>query len=353
MLMCCYYANRCAFTGNKENNVERKVTILDIARESGFSKSAVAYVVNGTSEGRVSQKSCDKINATAAQLGYRPNLAAKRLRGNKSFTIGVLLPSLNDPIYSSMVAEIQHLLTGTDYLATFSFWETEDGIENSTQYILSQGTDAIITVEPSYLPDNLKIPVVSCYNYDNRFDYVGYDIEAVIEMALDYLIGLGHTKIAFASQRDTIRSNCFTKTIKTRKLPENPDWLLWEVARGNDPYLYGKSLMEKILNCKDRPTAVFAHNDVVAVGMLQRAWELGCDIPKDISIIGFDNIKQACYSIPPLTTFQQSEDDSIAEQLLKLTFGRINNPELPQRKHVMNPKLIIRKSTAKAKILKH
>jgi DNA-binding LacI/PurR family transcriptional regulator len=127
------------------------------------------------------------------------------------------------------------------------------------------------------------------------------------------------------------------------------DELLWAKKEHKNMTTQGKKAFTKMLALSTPPTAILAHNDLVAFGMFQKAWEIGCKIPEDVSIIGFDDIPYAECSIPPLTTFQQSSERSIAGTLLDMIFTRMKAPEALKQEFIARPKLILRKSTTLAK----
>lgn len=329
--------------------------MTDIARKLSISQSTVSRVLNGKENGRVSEEKADLIKKTALDMGYQINLAAVGLRNRKSYTIGILLPTPRDTFVGKVVADLQHLISDTEYIATFAFWETLEEAEKSAKNILSRQVDAIITCEPQFLPDNLPIPVVAYGTKDERFDYLGYDYEQSLRLRIDHLIKLGHREIAYFG--DFIKSSwagTFRKIIKEYGLPYRERNLApmgsyfesgWSENLMNNFDLLWKD--------KHRPTAIIAQNDASAILILRRAWERGIKIPEELSVIGIDNIPQSATCIPSLTTVDKFENTSVAERILKKIFSRMENPDLPLRNYKAKSKLITRESCAEpAKLLK-
>lgn len=324
------------------------VTMTDIARELNISQSTVSRVLNNKGQGRVSDEKADLIKKTASEMGYQTNLAAVGLRNRKSYTIGILLPTPRDTFVGKIVADLQHLISETEYIATFAFWETIEEAEKSTKTILSRQVDAIITCEPQFLPDSLKIPVIAYGTEDDRFDSLCYDYEQSLRLRIDYLVEQGHREIAYLGEfMKSTWTGTFRKIIQEYDLPYrernlapmgsyfNPGW--------NECLMNNFDLLWK---SKHRPTAIIAQNDASAILILRRAWERGIKIPEDLSIIGIDDIPQSATCIPSLTTVDKFADLSVAEIILKNIFSRIKGSKSPLKKEIAKSRLIIRESCA-------
>lgn len=326
----------------------KRVTIMDIAHDCGLSKSTVGYALNSSTKDKVSLAKRKLIHETALKLGYQTNIIARGLSSQKSYTIGVLLPSPLDNFYAYMVAKIQHLLIETDYSPLFAFWEKAEDRRKAFDNILSRRVDAVITCEPSYLPDDIKIPVVSYSNNDRRFDYVGYCPEKATKIRLDYLMDLGHTKIAYIGRQNCLRSRVFHRLVKEYGIVNIPEWNQGPELREMDVFSGGGISLEKIWKQKERPSAIIAHCDAVAIGAIRKAWELGIKIPDDLSIIGFDDILHARYCTPALTTAGCEDVNIIAEVMVETILDRLKDKTLTRIEHIIQPKLIIRESCGKA-----
>ncbi|MFA6817142.1 MAG: LacI family DNA-binding transcriptional regulator [Lentisphaeria bacterium] len=326
-----------------------RVTLQDIATHCGFSKSMVAKVLKNPEECSAKLKTKTTILNIAKKLNYRSNMVARGLSLQKSYTIGVLLPSSSNIFYGNMVAEIQHLLSLTDYAPVFAFWETIEGIQKAIDNILSRQVDAIITCEPSYLPDNLDIPVVSYYNHDDRFDFVGYNCYEVIKDCLVYLMKQGHKRITYIGNPEDRRFKAFQTNMKKFGLDYSPEKLIYDVSLSE--FLMGSKFFSEIVKSKTHPTAIIAHNDSVAIGLMRKALISGMKIPEELSIIGFDDTLLAKFYTPSLSSIKVSTKKSIAAILLETVFARLNDKNISKKIILLNHKLIIRESTGAAQQL--
>ena len=319
------------------------VTMVDIARELEISQSTVSRVLNGKDYCRVSQEKAELIRKTAREMGYQVNLAAVGLRKRQSYAIGALLPSPRDSFYGELAAELQELLRPTEYIATFAFWKTLDEAEKATRQILSRHPAAVITCEPGFLPDGLTIPVVSYYNSDERFDFIGYDHEAVVRSCVDYLRELGHRDIAYigGACKGSLRCLAFPQAMRDAGLPNGES--SWEEGRSPEEGF------ERLWAGERRPTAILAHNDSAAFRVIRRAWQRGVCVPDDLSVIGFDDIPQCAVYIPALTTVRSTV--STAELLLGSVFARLADSGLPRQCRIVKSELVRRESCAPLKTM--
>lgn len=327
-----------------------KATMTDVARRLGVAQSTVSRVLNGKDKGRVSSQKAALIRKTANAMGYQTNLAAVSLRNRKSYVIAILLPSLRDSFYGRLVGELEHLISATEYIANFSFWETFEDAKKKTENVLSRQVAAIITSEPRLLPDGLEVPVVSYSVPDERFDSVCYDFEQTMRVRVDYLAKLGHRKISYLVERpNDFRSEAFQKTLAEKGLPrlsrnlESPGeyfMINWDETVRNR--------FDRLWDDCARPTAIVAQNDATAMVVLRRAWERGIKIPEELSVVGVDNIHQATLAIPGLTTIENFAEDSAAEIILNFVLNRLRAPDAPKQRHVARGKLIERESCGPA-----
>lgn len=320
-----------------------RVTLQDIANYCGFSKSMVAQVMRDPKGSSAKLETKTLIMDTARKFNYRSNFVAKALSTNKSYTIGVLLPSTKNYYYADMVALIQHSLNKTDYMPVFSFWESDEKQAVVVEHILSRQVDAIITCEPGYLPDNLNIPVLSFHKFDKRFDFVGCAPEEVIKISLEYLLSLGHRKIGYIGFATDARGEAFIKLAPQYGI--SPSSI---VKLPYDDITAGIEGFNEILKRDLKVTAIMTHSDATALGVMRRAWELNKKIPEDFSLMGFGNIRHAAYCTPCLTSIGQDYNmESYVETILKFVFERLKDNSLPVRKHFCEPRLCIRESCGK------
>lgn len=324
----------------------RRVTIVDIAKHVGLSKSTVGYAFSARDCVKVSAGNRLKIAAAARDLGYRANRAARVLRSGESRTIGILWPSPYSSYYAMMLAMLQKLLSESGYMGSFAFWDDRAGQQRATALVLSQQLDGLITVEPGLLPDRLPFPVVAYYNGDPRFDSVCHDFSRAITLLLDYLQELGHCRVAHitSSLRDA-RSRLFLAQLRARGLPENERWIFAQ-PQGRDNYALGYAGMSQILRGPELPTAVFAYDDQAAIGAMRRIAELGLRVPEEISVVGYSDTAMASYLRPSLTSIAHAGSNSCAALLWNCLWRRLAEPALPRQEHLLQPLLVKRESCA-------
>jgi len=315
------------------------MTMSELAKLAGVSQSTVSLVLNGKANGRIAQKRQKEILDLAKKHNFRANLAAKGLRDKKSYMIGILLPSPSNYFYGDMVSNLQHLLSKTPYAATYAFWEDSEGARRAAQNILSRQVDAIVTCEPRYIPDDLGIPVVSFHAPDKRFDYVGCNPEEVINTCLDYLLKLGHRQISYIGYSTDARSKAFVN-IATKRAIISPE-IIYPSCDGAEGGVEG---LVQILKQAPDSTAILTHDDATALGAMRKAWELGIKIPDDLSIIGFDDIRQARYNTPSLTSIRLSDTKSLASIILDTIFNRFKDKSAPRKTFLIKPQIITRES---------
>lgn len=297
----------------------RKTTIKDVANYAGVSVAAVSYVLNGK-EHKVSRETVQKINEAIKTLNYIPNMSARGLVKNKSDLIAVIIPQqedrkslvLENPFYSEMVSAIERVMRQHGYHVILS------GVEKGKSYLdisISRNLDGaiIMGVYPEQLYEECKkvgIPIVliDSYIYDNYFQNVGIDDELGGYMATKYLIDHGHKNIALVT--GSIRSDGvvekrflgYKRALQEAGLFYKPQHVFEQTVS----YEHGLETGRRIATEFPEITGVFAVADVVAFGAMRGIFEKGKHVPKDISMIGFDDITMSSMFLPPLTTVRQN-----------------------------------------------
>lgn len=310
-------------------------TIKDIAAACGVSFQTVSHVLKGNYR-KVSPDKKAKIAEMVRKLDYRPNIAAKGLKKQQSFLVGVLFPSTNNRLYSEMLISIQQYLFSRGYAGIYAFWKNLDEVRTAYEMVLKRNVDGILTAhnEPSLFPE--EIPLINYGHKFDGFDCVRMDKTDIAEKTASYLAGLGHRKIGFINIKDLPLE--YFKGFELR-----PEWC----SETGDDYSGGYHGMLRIISAAERPSAIVTHNDISAIGAMTAAREHHLRIPEDISIIGRDNIEEGQYASTPLTTFGPDEKADRCALLVDTLFERMESPSLPERDIAIKGKLIIRASCAK------
>lgn len=330
-------------------------TIYDVAREAGVSSSTVSRVINEKKE--VNEETRTKVQEAMQKLNYRPNASARTLALHKSYTIGVVSAGLTDPFFSHFVDGIYITADEMGYGALFC--ENRQQRKTNIDYfqILYGKVDGIIfvgenTVTRSELvrlqdekypialiESNINIPGVIKVNIDN---FQGaYN-------ATRYLIQLGHKRIAHItggrkSFESLDRISGYTQAMQDYGIEADNKLIKEGYFSYSEAYHCAMELMKK----PEKFTAIFCANDIMAAAFMHAAMESGFDIPRDFSVIGFDDIKNSDLYIkgmPMLTTIRQPRYE-MAAYAVKALISQIHGDE-PLDNKVFNTELIIRESTA-------
>ncbi|MEH7306824.1 LacI family DNA-binding transcriptional regulator [Neobacillus drentensis] len=333
-------------------------TIKDIAKAAGVSVTTVSRALNGYSD--VSVKTREKIMSIAKDLNYSPNTLARGLVMNKSKTVGLLVSGINresekDQITYSILSGINESVSEKDYdLVLFNTNSTKQREKTYTQLCRERRVDGVIIqgikTDDPYLKEvvdcNIPCVLIDIPIHSDQVGYVSTDNVSGAKKAVEYLIGLGHTNIAmvnghskaFVSQR---RQEGYISALSDNGLTVHPNW----IVNGRFEEVSAKEAALKLLTDNREITAIFCASDLMALGVMKAAEELGLSVPGDLSIVGYDDILLASYSSPPLTTISQNFFQ-LGFQAANLLINILEEKADP---HViiMNTKLIERGSAAK------
>lgn len=329
-----------------------KPTIYDVARLAGVSIATVSKVINNT--GSISEKTRKKVMKVIEQLNYQPNVMATALTGKYTHSIGLLIPDLANPFFSELARSIEDrghelgfslMICSTDYIPEKEAKyidllkrKSVDGI------ILASGFENFRPVE-QLLEEHFPVCIVAraipsiAVNTVSLDDFMGgYE-------ATSYLIQQGHRRIAIVardvwSNRERMRG--YVKALEDYGL--KPYEVFEFVQESNVEW--GKRMAAMLLQSSDPPTAIFACNDLLAAGVIEAAKERGLKVPRDLSVIGFDNTIVATITDPPLTTMSQPIK-SMGREVMDLMVSEIRSEKEHKSRVVLMPQLVVRKSTAK------
>ncbi|UVI31397.1 LacI family DNA-binding transcriptional regulator [Paenibacillus spongiae] len=333
-------------------------TIYDIAREAGVSIATVSQVING--KGKISDKRRQEIYRIMEELNYRPSVIASALTGKSTFTLGLLIPDISNPFFAEMARAVEDCGSRSKYsLVICSTDNKDEKVSGYLELLQQKSVDGIIIgtgVEDRDLLTPLlhkSIPIVMIAR-----EMPGIQLPTVIvddyaggKKAAEHLLGLRHRSMAIiteptkvSSSRERLRG--FRDAIMSQGL-ELPDEMVKKT--GENLLKDGKSRALELLAGSNPPSAIFCCNDLIAIGTLQAAKELGIRVPEQLSIVGFDNTILASVTEPALTTISQPTEKmgSIAvETLIRLLEGDSTAEE--QARTILTPELVIRSSTASA-----
>lgn len=329
-------------------------TIYDVARLAGVSTATVSRALNGT--GQIAPGTRATIEAAVEQLGYRPNSIARSLVTKSTQTIALLLPDISNPFYAALVSGIQHSVLSRDH--TMLLCTTEGDPEREEQYLRllrAKQVDGALVDGLVLPPDRIArfvrdgFPIV-CLDRDidsNSIPLVQVDNRLGGRLAAEHLVALGHTRIAHVTGASALRISedrleGYRGALLDAGIEPDPGL----VAEGRFTEEGGFEAARSLLAASPDLTAIFAANDLSALGVLNAIAESGRRVPDDVSIVGFDDLRLSAFTSPPLTTVKQPADE-IARLATEILIGLTRGEQVRQMRHLLEPSLVVRSSTAR------
>jgi LacI family transcriptional regulator len=330
----------------------RRPTQNDIARLAGVSQATVSQVLNNAMVGSIPEETRRRVQDAIEQLGYVPDRAARSLRTNKTYTLAAVIPDITNPYYPTFIRGIQDEAERRGY--DLVIYNTDGELQKEQKCLRSvrqSKVDGVIAVLFQLTAEHLAelgAPVVHLQPKPDTpppVDVIYLDNPAATRDLVNYLIERGYDCIGMiAGEEDTPprygRVRGYVQALSEHHIP------LEEILIRGGSYNQagGYQGMKELLSLKQRPCAVFAANDLMAMGALVAAREAGLRVPEDIAIAGFDDIPTAALIDPPLTTVTQFQDQ-IGKRATEMLFDRINGTAPQEMRVVEMPyRLIIRKS---------
>lgn len=322
-----------------------RVKLSDVAQRAGVSVATVSKVVNGRYG--VAKDTIDLVQGVIDELGYVGNLSAASLRSASTNVLGILVADF-EPFSAEIIKGAATVTRGTGFeLLSHAGGETHGWERRSIARLGGTLIDGAVVVTPTTSDVNFIVPVVAIDPHygPNRMPTVDADSYGGALAATNHLIGLGHSRIAYIGGREELdssrlRENGFRDAMKAAGI-EVPDDYVRESRYDPD---VAEGIALDMLSLPQRPTAIFAANDVTAIRVLSAATMLGLHVPRDLSVVGFDDVPQASLVSPALTTVRQplgAMGQAAMEMLLDLFSGK------DREMHVRMPtELIVRESTA-------
>ena len=326
-----------------------RVTITDVARTAGVSVATVSKVINGRYG--VAATTSARVQGVIADLGYETSLVARSLRSGSSNVIGILVAEF-EPYSTEILKGASKAMGGSGYdllaYAGAGHGGGEVGWESRSLSRLS-GTliDGAILVTPTVVDVRDGVPVVAIDPHRGPSGHATVDAEnrGGAVLATEYLIGLGHRRIAFLGGREDLessrlREDGFRSAMAAAGLDVDPRYLRvggYKRETADDP-------AHELLALPDRPTAVFAANDLMAIAMIDAAADMGLRVPEDLSVVGFDDVPEAVAAIPPLTTVAQPLQQ-MGMEAVRMLLRLVTEPEASSD-HVRLPTRLIERASA-------
>lgn len=312
------------------------VTIKDLARELNLSVTTISRVLNNKPD--VSEETKKRVKQAIERMGYNPNTVARGLVLKKTNSIGLIIPDINNPFFPEIIKGVERTAKKLGYSLILCNTDNDKNEEKESIALLrSKQVDGIIlslsrnNKEVLKELEKMNFPVVQIDRRikDSIYPAVTIDNKKSAYIATEYLIKHGHRKIAHITgdlQTDTAldRLEGFKTALHNYDLPCREEWIL----EGDYSKESGRELMEKIIKLKDRPTALFFANDLMAFGAYETIYKHNLRIPEDFSIVGHDNLEITSFVRPGLTTMDQPKyrlGQIAAEKLIAMIEKKNNN----------------------------
>jgi DNA-binding LacI/PurR family transcriptional regulator len=335
-----------------------KIDIRMVAARAGVSIATVSRALNRVPT--VDPALVERVWQAAAELNYFPNTQARALVSGRSRLLGMIVSEITNPFFPELIQEFEQVAVerGYEILIASTNYERQK-MEVCARRMLERKVDGVAVMTfgiEDFLFERFaaeNIPVVFIDAAPSRpLSFLTVDYRAGIYEAVQHLAVLGHRRIGFIAGPLRLRSaaareTAFVDCMRSIGLKSDPDWLV----EGDHTLDGGRDAMQKILALPNRPTAVLCSNDMTAIGVQHALFEAGLKVPEDLSIIGFDDIHLAEYTIPPLTTIRMSCRDIALQAVNRLMVhlqpdpDRLNpvHPHLELQK--IDTRLIVRQTT--------
>lgn len=327
-------------------------TIRDVAERAGVSITTVSHVLNRTR--KVEPATAARVEAAIDELGYRPNALARSMRRGTTHTVGVIIPDIANPFFGDLARSLEDHMFEAGYSAIIC--NSDGELDKEARYLevlQSKQVDGLLLVAASQ-PSERLLKVVQGGTPTIVVDRELGDLPASQVMVANreggrlagqHLLDLGHRQIGIIAGPGGLGTSArrlegFTAALTDAGVALPDD----RVMRGDFRAVSGRAAVDAWLRTGDLPTAVFAENDLMAIGALSAAHAAGIDVPGDLSVVGFDGIAFGADVTPPLTTVSQSIED-MAAAAIELLFERLRDSTAEPREVELPVSLTVRGSS--------
>ncbi len=333
------------------------ISLKELAKRLDLSPTTLSLVLNrATGANAIPDATKKRIFAAAEGFNYRPNLMARSLRSQHTFSIGVLVPEFSDGYSATVLSGIEEILLREGYIYLVTTHRHKPAlIDRNPKLLYERRVEGLIAVDTPY-DQNLPLPVVSVSGHKNvpGVTNIVLNHRTAAEAALRHLVSLGHRHIAFlrgqAFSSDTeARWDAIRAAARKLSLPIHPENVAQLEGDSPSPEV-GYTAAKKLVSSREPFTALFAFNDISAIGAVRAFREAGWRVPQDVSVVGFDDVSAAAYHNPALTTIRQPlwRMGVLAAETLLERIAAGKNRHAPGTVQV-EAELVVRESTAPAR----
>lgn len=338
-------------------NNKLKITIQDVAKEAGVSITTVSRVMNNNYP--VSRDTREKVEKAVKKLNFNPSYLARSLIIKKTEVIGIVVPSITNMFFTTVVKGIQQICKSLGYTTLLSDSEGDGQEEmNCVKKLLSRQVDGIIIIDPNTdnmvndyyqgIAEAIPLVFVNGCNEGLQYNFVLNDQKTGAVQALEFLIELGHRDIAFIRGHQSysydIKEEVYREIMKKNCFDVKDNYII-NIGEGNNVETADNTMkvIYSMFREEHNITAFFACNDLMAVGALNACKKAGIKVPEEVSIVGFDNIMLSELSEPKLTTVDQNMLE-LGRKAADMLIDMIEHERSHSKKLVLNTRLVIRGS---------
>lgn len=344
------------------DRADKRPTQLDVARQAGVSRATVSYVLNGLSNGRVpiSDETRQRVMQAITDLGYVPDASAQALRSGSTHTLGLIIPDMHNPHFWQTADGVEQAARAAGYHLLLTSMDLNPQVGQDVFRDLSRRRiDGLILmgrfIAQSEAAQNTlsellasRLPIVEItdhYRVEYNVDSVASDYYEVTAVLMAHLLSLGHRRIGLVYGVATHdlgldRLEPYQESLRAASLPLDPELVVTCGITTEAGYHAARQLLERA----EPPTAILAINDLLAMGVLRAAGDLGLRIPADLSLASYDDIPVAQYLVPRLTTATK-DAFRLGQEAVRLLLARLEDPGRSRQTQTMPAQVIFREST--------
>lgn len=339
-----------------KNGTGERATLKDVAKRAGVHPGTASRALNVETRQLVNGETAQRVLDAADELGYRPNPIARGLKTSRSYTVGVLIPDLTNPLFPPIVRGIQDRLEEAAYTPLIANTDNDPDRERADfEAMRARQVDGMITATarrdhdlPAGLED-VAMPVVLVNRRleDGARPSVVADDRHGVKLAVEHLVGLGHRRIAHLAgpqelSTGYLRREGFVEAMREAGIELDPELVLAGNAFVESE---GERLCNELLDRDVEVTAIVAGNDLMALGCYDAFVDRGIECPRQISVVGYNDMPFAGWFSPPLTTVRLPHYE-IGARAAELLLERLRDPDAEPAQVMLEPDLVVRGSTA-------
>lgn len=327
-------------------------TIKDVADNAGVSIATVSKVINN--KGSISRETQLKVLESVKEIGYQKNMAATSIRTKRSMTTGLIIPSITNPFFPVLAQNVEEEFVNNDYTMFLCNTNRDENTEiKYLQRLVERQVDGIIIFSPSskasewikeHNHNDILFIAIEQPIIDSDYETIYIDNKIGIRKAVEHIISLNHKRIGYITgplkrKCNQERLDAFKEALNAADISVVDDF----IKEGHFTFESGYNISWQLLNHPERPSAIFTGNDIMAFGCIKSAIELGIKVPEELSVIGYDDIPQAAYFIPSLTTISQPAE-KIGKEAARYILDKLANKDMDFDNNLATS-LVIRRST--------